>query len=49
MRSSIRAELSSDSFCVAHGFTISAGGPVLVLCRKLIEVSHGSSLRRTVR
>ena len=44
MRNSIRAELSSDSFCAAHGITVSAGAPVLALCRKLIEVStYGSS------
>ena len=44
MRNSIRAELSSDSFCAAHGITVSVGAPALALCRKLIEVStYGSS------
>jgi hypothetical protein len=36
---SIRAELSSDSYCSALGVTIRSPSPVLALCRKLVEVS----------
>jgi hypothetical protein len=39
MTNTIRAALSSDSICTALGFTVTAGAPVLALCRKLIEVS----------
>jgi hypothetical protein len=44
MSNSIRAELSSDSYCTALGLTVRSPSPVLALCRKLIEVStYGSS------
>jgi len=36
---SIRAELSSDSYCSALGVTIRSPSPILGLCRKLVEVS----------
>jgi hypothetical protein len=40
----IRAELSSDSYCSALGMTVRSPSPVLALCRKLIETStYGSS------
>ena len=39
MRNTIRAELSSDSYCSALGMTVRSPSPILALCRKLIEVS----------
>ena len=39
MSNVIRAELSSDSYCTALGFTVRSPSPVFALCRKLIEVS----------
>jgi hypothetical protein len=33
------AELSSDSYCTALGFTVRSLSPVLALCRKMIESS----------
>jgi hypothetical protein len=41
---SIRAELSSDTYCTALGMTIRSPSPVLALCRELVETStYGSS------
>jgi hypothetical protein len=39
MSNGIRAELSSDSYCTALGFTVRSPSPLLALCRKLIESS----------
>jgi hypothetical protein len=35
--------LSSDSIATALGFTVTAGAPVLALCRKLVESSTYAS------
>jgi len=39
MRNTIRAELSSDTYCTALGITVRSPSPILALCKKLIEVS----------
>jgi hypothetical protein len=39
----IRAELSSDSYCSALGMTVRSPSPVLALCRKLVESSTYAS------
>jgi hypothetical protein len=39
MSNSIRAELSSDSYCSALGFAVRSPSPVLAMCRKLIQSS----------
>jgi hypothetical protein len=39
MSNCITAELSSDSYCTALGFTVRSPSPVLALCRRLIESS----------
>jgi hypothetical protein len=36
----IRADLSGDDTCTALGITLRSGSPVLVLCRKLVEIGH---------
>jgi hypothetical protein len=37
------AQLSRDTIATAHGFSVTAGAPVLALCRKLIESSTFAS------
>src|SRR5262245_19067020 len=45
MTNAIVAQLSSDTFASALGFTVKSPSPVLALCRKLVESSTcGSSI-----
>jgi hypothetical protein len=39
IRETLRAELSSDTYCSALGMTVRSPSPIFALCRKLIEVS----------
>jgi hypothetical protein len=39
MSNVIIAELSSDSYATALGYTVRSASPVLAMCRKLIECS----------